>query len=600
MNRLFEALSEMEPVRRVADADPLLLAPIIDAQPPACCEADALRATAEAAAPEPLKQELELAPADSLTSAAKPAFAEPQAEPDWAGANVLPEDVSPSPTDMASLILVLQAEMDQMAVTGISNDLGAGGPTFTVSETQREPESAAVAIACPEFAVSELPFSPLAWEMEVNLASIELQFITADCTDERSVSSERAEQTATASPAVEEASPETSLVTITIVTEPQVPSVVHEQTLPEDIFPSGMPSLVLVLEPENEDPSVAQPANTPPSAVAPTICEAETVTELASPEEAPAAALPCEPPVLVLEPENIIEQFALDFSSAASLAEITASAPDVAPAPAESSIDATSPSPAAESTATENVPETLPSKLDAARRVHLKVPPESRLVALTEPDSLGAEKFRALVTRLEHQHRHCDLKSFQVTSSVISEGKTLVSGNVAVTLARHLSAQTLLVEGDLHRPTLATILGLDKMRGLNHWWSGRNQDLSQFIYKVDDLPLWFLPAGKPCERPSDVLRSARFGKAFQELASEFEWTVVDSTPMVPIVDVNLWSRLVDGTLLVVREGVTAVKALKQGLLALDHPNLIGMVLNDATATGNSKYDGQYYGSSKRG
>jgi Mrp family chromosome partitioning ATPase len=69
--------------------------------------------------------------------------------------------------------------------------------------------------------------------------------------------------------------------------------------------------------------------------------------------------------------------------------------------------------------------------------------------------------------------------------------------------------------------------------------------------------------------------------------------------MLPIVDVNLWSRLVDGTLLVVREGVTPVKALKQGLLALDHPNLIGVVLNEACATNDAKYNRQYYGSAKR-
>jgi capsular exopolysaccharide synthesis family protein len=234
-----------------------------------------------------------------------------------------------------------------------------------------------------------------------------------------------------------------------------------------------------------------------------------------------------------------------------------------------------------------------------ARPVAVRVSPESRLVALTDPNSLGAEKFRALVTRLEHLHKQRELKCFQVTSSVIHEGKTLVSGNVAVTLAKYSGSKTLLIEGDLHRPTLATIFGLNNIRGLSHWWSRQDQDLAQFVYRLDDLPLWFLPAGKPCDRPSDILRSARFVKAFAQLASRFEWIVVDSTPMLPIVDVNLWSRLVDGTLLVVREGVTPVKALKQGLLALDHPKLIGVVLNDASATKEAKYDGQYYGSTKR-
>ncbi len=239
-----------------------------------------------------------------------------------------------------------------------------------------------------------------------------------------------------------------------------------------------------------------------------------------------------------------------------------------------------------------------PAGPPAPTRVVLKVPPESRLVALTDPDSLGAEKFRALAARLERQLKPNEAKCFQVTSSVINEGKTLVSGNIAVTLAKHLSGKTLLVEGDLHRPTLAAIFGLERLRGLSHWWAGRDEELTPFVHKLEGLPLWFLPAGRPSDRPSEVLRSSRLSDAFANLVREFEWVVVDSTPMVPIVDVNLWSRLVDGTLLVVREGVTPVKALRKGLQALDHPNLIGMVLNDATASIDSKYDSQYYGSPK--
>jgi capsular exopolysaccharide synthesis family protein len=216
---------------------------------------------------------------------------------------------------------------------------------------------------------------------------------------------------------------------------------------------------------------------------------------------------------------------------------------------------------------------------------------------LTDPNSLGAEKFRALVTRFDHLRKQRELRSFQVTSSVIDEGKTLVAGNIAVTLAKYSGSKTLLVEGDLHRPSLASLFGLGELRGLNHWWSGGDQELRKVIYRLNGMPLWFLPAGKPSDQPSDLLRSARFVKAFGQLASQFEYIVVDSTPMLPIVDVNLWSRLLDGTLLVVREGVTPVKALKRGLQALDNPKLIGVVVNEATEFDQVGYAGQYYGGS---
>ena len=230
--------------------------------------------------------------------------------------------------------------------------------------------------------------------------------------------------------------------------------------------------------------------------------------------------------------------------------------------------------------------------------VPVKVLPESRLVSLTDPNSLGAEKFRALVTRLDDMRKQRELKSFQVTSSVINEGKTLVAGNVAVTLAKYAGSKTLLIEGDLHRPALAALLGLDELTGLSHWWSSRNSELTQFVHRLPDMPLWFLSAGEVWDRPSDILRSSRFVKAFAQLASQFEWIVVDSTPMLPIVDVNLWSKLVDGTLLVVREGLTPVKALKKGLQALDRPRLLGVVINEASGSDQVNYDEQYYGARK--
>ena len=235
--------------------------------------------------------------------------------------------------------------------------------------------------------------------------------------------------------------------------------------------------------------------------------------------------------------------------------------PDVIP-PDATAVDLASPK---HTHKAKQLPEVAPKNVKTFETgsVRARVSPDSRLVALADPNSLGAEKFRALVTRLDHLRKQREMKSFQVTSSVINEGKTLVAGNVAVTLAKYSGAKTLLIEGDLHRPGLAALFGLSELPGLSHWWSGRDPELTQFVYKLDEMPLWFLSAGNPCDRPSDILRSARFAKAFAQLANQFEWIVVDSTPMLPIVDANLWSRLVDGTLLVVREGMAPVKALKK-------------------------------------
>lgn len=258
----------------------------------------------------------------------------------------------------------------------------------------------------------------------------------------------------------------------------------------------------------------------------------------------------------------------------------------------------------------DGVPEALGSKRtveakrttesDQARSVMVQPPSASRLVAWTDPNSLGAEKFRALSVRLDAIRRQNELRSVQVTSSVINEGKSFVAANLAVTLAKYSGSKTLLIEGDLHRPTLASMFGLNDLQGLSDWWTGRNQELVRYMLRFTGTGLWFLPAGKACDRPSEILRSGQLAEAFAQLEGQFDWIVVDSTPMLPVIDANLWSRLVAGTLLVVREGVAPLKALKKGLQSLDHPKLIGVVVNEASDFDQIDYDGQYYGARKYG
>ena len=222
-------------------------------------------------------------------------------------------------------------------------------------------------------------------------------------------------------------------------------------------------------------------------------------------------------------------------------------------------------------------------------------------MALTDPKSLGAEKFRALAARLENLRQKSELKTLQITSAVINEGKSLVAANLAVTLVKHFGYKVLLVEGDMHRPTLATLLGLTGLEGINQWWSRQeeNTELSHCVHKLNDMRLWFLSAGSAFEQPSQILQSARFAETFARLVGDFDWVVVDSTPMSPVVDANLWSRLVDGTLLVVREGVASIKALKMGVKDLDNPKWLGIVLNEASEFDRVHYTDQYYGVTKK-
>lgn len=120
-------------------------------------------------------------------------------------------------------------------------------------------------------------------------------------------------------------------------------------------------------------------------------------------------------------------------------------------------------------------------ELEGAQTVHPRVSSESHVVALTDPQGLPAEKFRVLVTRLRNLRGQQEIKSLQVTSSSVDEGKTLVAVNLAVTLARHSQNRVLLIEGDLHNPSLHSLLGLSHLKGICHWWREPASALSDFI-----------------------------------------------------------------------------------------------------------------------
>ncbi|MFZ0914665.1 MAG: CpsD/CapB family tyrosine-protein kinase [Candidatus Korobacteraceae bacterium] len=231
-------------------------------------------------------------------------------------------------------------------------------------------------------------------------------------------------------------------------------------------------------------------------------------------------------------------------------------------------------------------------KVPADRVLHPTPTPEQRLVALAEPNSQGAEMFRVLATRLAHMQNKRRLQKLLITSSVGDEGKSVVSVNLALTLARRHNARTLLIEADLRRPSASNLLTSSPLRGISDWDAGK-LSLEDSLYQVSDLPLWILSAGHGMEEPLPLLESDRFAKMLDTISSSFDWVLLDATPMLPMADATSLSRLCDGVLVVVREGFTRRKVLDKALESIEKSKLLGVVFNQASML-NIDYD-RYYG-----
>jgi Mrp family chromosome partitioning ATPase len=103
---------------------------------------------------------------------------------------------------------------------------------------------------------------------------------------------------------------------------------------------------------------------------------------------------------------------------------------------------------------------------------------ESRVVTLTESNSLGAEKFRLLRARLRNLRERQPLQKLVITSAVPNDGKTMVAMNLAVCLAKHTNEKILLLEGDMRRPTLDQHLGIKFLPGIGEWWASVDEPVA--------------------------------------------------------------------------------------------------------------------------
>jgi capsular exopolysaccharide synthesis family protein len=216
------------------------------------------------------------------------------------------------------------------------------------------------------------------------------------------------------------------------------------------------------------------------------------------------------------------------------------------------------------------------------------VPPQSRLVCVTDKESLAAEKFRFLGVRLRQLRQNRQLKKVLITSTIPQEGKSMVAANLACTLARRAQQKTLLLDGDLRQPSLAQLFGLGTIPGMSEWLQRERGPMTS-IYYLEGPGLWILPAGSSPRNSLELLQSGRFPVLMDQLTTWFDWIVIDSPPVLPLADTSVWTRLADGILLVTRQGITEKQQLQRGLEAIEQSKLIGALLNCSANTAHSDY-----------
>ena len=254
--------------------------------------------------------------------------------------------------------------------------------------------------------------------------------------------------------------------------------------------------------------------------------------------------------------------------------------------------DASSSSAKAASENTEKAIERGRTSLDQIAVEEVEVRPGSRIIMHTDPRSAGADRFRFLRMCLRELWNAGKLKSLQITSPLPQDGKSTIALNLATALAEGGRRTVLLIEADLHRPTLTEQLGLEKREGLADCLEGSMSPLS-VLRRLEPLNWYLLPSGEPRSNPTELLQTDAFAGILQTLSPHFDWILIDSPPVMPLTDALSLARQANATLLVAREGRTPREAIEKAIAVIGRQRVLGIVLNAVDGL-DRMYSG-YYG-----
>jgi protein-tyrosine kinase len=216
----------------------------------------------------------------------------------------------------------------------------------------------------------------------------------------------------------------------------------------------------------------------------------------------------------------------------------------------------------------------------------------------------SVEQFRSLRSRIFELRDIKPLKSILVSSGLPQEGKSFVSINLAISLARHKNSKVLLIDGDMRRYSLHELLGCESHPGLADYLAGKasiDEIMQQQTPPTTDEKgpgaaflqnLTFIAGGNGGDKAADLSGNPRFGELIKLAAPHFDWIIVDSSPVLPVSDAVNLARSCDGVLLVARGGVTKYPVAQRATAELRAANLLGFVLN---AVLDQPQVGSYYG-----
>jgi polysaccharide biosynthesis transport protein len=209
---------------------------------------------------------------------------------------------------------------------------------------------------------------------------------------------------------------------------------------------------------------------------------------------------------------------------------------------------------------------------------------DKEMVQWCQDETMMADAYRSAITSiLLTRINGVSPRVILITSPRPKAGKTTTVANLGISLAE-IGRRVLLIDGDLRRPRLGKLFGLQFATGLSDALldEGSGKITLDSVVRPSAVPgLYLLPGGSEPANISRLLHSTFLDSLVEQARSEYDFVLIDSPPMMGMADARLLSRNADGVILISRAGETSPEQLTEARerLADDGTPVIGTILN---------------------
>jgi len=199
-------------------------------------------------------------------------------------------------------------------------------------------------------------------------------------------------------------------------------------------------------------------------------------------------------------------------------------------------------------------------------------------IIFEQSQSPAAESYRMIRSSLLLSSADKPPKTILLTSITAQEGKTSTALNIARTMSQ-IADRILIIDADMRKPKMHALLGITNTTGLSNYLSG-NID-GQIVHHSPEEKISIIPAGPIPPNPVELISSRRMKSLLQNMGRIYDYIIIDSPPILHLADGLILNTLVDGTVLVVRAGMTTYEMFTTGLKKLNefNPHILGVILN---------------------